>query len=424
MQNLSKEIGKKVRIETIDNEIISGILMPRVELLSKDYVTIKLDNGYNIGVKKSRIKSISIIEDLRKDKLSVELKKPKRKSERKNISILATGGTIASRVDYVTGGVKAAITPEELILSVPEIEDLANISSREIFNKFSENLKPEDWITIAKEIYKEIKKEKPYGVVVTHGTDTMAYTSAALAFMLKTPVPIVLTGAQRSSDRGSSDAALNLIHSIKVALHPSFSEVCVVMHATMSDNFSYIHPATKVRKLHSSRRDAFKTVNALPLGKVSSGKVEFFQEVKERNEDKLSLDARLDRRVILLKYFPGMEEKILRFVLNSDYRGLILEGTGLGHVSEDLFKVLDELISSNVIVAMCSQTIYGRVNMNVYSTGRHLLALGVIPCEDMLAETAYVKLMWVLAHTKNPKKIREMMLTPYAREISERSLVL
>ncbi|HDN83483.1 MAG TPA: Glu-tRNA(Gln) amidotransferase GatDE subunit D, partial [Candidatus Altiarchaeales archaeon] len=193
MQNLSKEIGKKVRIETIDNEIISGMLMPRVELLSEDYVTIKLDNGYNIGVKKSRIKSISIIEDLRKDKLSVELKKPKRKSERKNISILATGGTIASRVDYVTGGVKAAITPEELILSVPEIEDLANISSREIFNKFSENLKPEDWITIAKEIYKEIKKEKPYGVVVTHGTDTMAYTSAALAFMLKTPVPIVLT---------------------------------------------------------------------------------------------------------------------------------------------------------------------------------------------------------------------------------------
>jgi len=378
-----------------------------------------LENGYNIGIDIRKIKGIRKVGVVEREEFRI--KRHKFDKNKKNVSILATGGTIASRVDYLTGGVHSAFSADEIISSIPEIEDIANINGRQIFNKFSENIQPEDWVRIAKETAKEIKKGVD-GIVITHGTDTMHYTSAALAFMLKTPVPVVLTGAQRSSDRGSSDAAMNLIHSVIVASRGNFSEVCVVMHGEISDSYCLIHPATRVRKFHTSRRDAFQTINSKPLGKVNNKGIEFFQEVKR--EDRLKLDTRLDTKVHLLKYCPGLKPEIIESIIDNGYNGIVLEGTGLGHIAETLFDSIKNAISSGVIVAMTSQTILGRVNMSVYSTGRLLLSLGVIPCEDMLPETAYVKLMWVLGHTKNPKKVRKMLLTNYAREISDRSLII
>jgi len=410
--------GDKVEIETVDGKY-TGILMERPELADDKHVVIKLESGYNIGISLDRIREIKKIEAGIKRE-GFRLKRHKRDPSKRDISILATGGTIASRVDYITGGVHSAFSAEELISAVPELEEIANIHGRQIFNKFSENIVPEDWIKIARVTASEIKKGVD-GIVITHGTDTMGYTSAALAFMLKTPIPVVLTGAQRSSDRGSSDAPLNLIHSAIVASKADLSEVVVVMHGETSDSFSLIHPGTRVRKLHTSRRDAFRTVNSRPLGRVSMKGIEFLREPKSDN--KLKLDTKLEERVFLLKYFPGLNPEVIDNLVKLDYNGIVIEGTGLGHTSELLFERIKDAIDSGVFIAMTSQTIFGRVNMNVYSTGRILQDIGVIPCEDMLSETAYVKLMWCLGHTKKPERLREMMLTNYAGEITERSRI-
>ena len=410
--------GDKVEIETRDRKY-TGILLERPELADDKHMVIKIESGYNIGISLDRIKEIKKIEaGMKRERF--RLKRYKRDPSKRDISILATGGTIASRVDYITGGVHSAFSAEELISAVPELEEIANIHGRQIFNKFSENIVPEDWIKIARVTASEIKKGVD-GIVITHGTDTMGYTSAALAFMLKTPIPVVLTGAQRSSDRGSSDAPLNLIHSAIVASKADLSEVVVVMHGETSDSFSLIHPGTRVRKLHTSRRDAFRTVNSRPLGRVSMKGIEFLREPKSDN--KLKLDTKLEERVFLLKYFPGLNPEVIDNLVKLDYNGIVIEGTGLGHTSELLFERIKDAIDSGVFIAMTSQTIFGRVNMNVYSTGRILQDIGVIPCEDMLSETAYVKLMWCLGHTKKPERLREMMLTNYAGEITERSRI-
>jgi len=414
MRKPTPKPGTSVEIKTKE-KTYEGILMERPALAKDKFVVIKLESGYNIGIKEDKIDSIKPT----KKKHKVEEFKParhRRDPKKPDISILATGGTIASRVDYLTGGVHSAFSAEELISAVPELEEIANLSGRQLFNKFSENIQPEDWIKIAKETAKEIKR-KAAGVVITHGTDTMHYTSAALAFMLKTPVPVVITGAQRSSDRGSSDAAFNLINSARAAANGKFGEVCVVMHAEPSDSHCLIHPATKVRKMHSSRRDAFRSVNSKPLGKASEEGVEFFQKMSKGN--KLELDTKLEEKVSLLKYHPGMNSKIIDNLIKENYKGIVLEGTGLGHTSEALFDSIENAINSGVAVAMTSQTIFGTVNMNVYSTGRKLLDMGVIACGDTLSETAYVKLMFVLGHTKKQDKVREMMLTNYARELTE-----
>ena len=406
-----------VEIKT-ESKVYRGILLERPELMDKKYIVIKLDSGYNIGIKKDRIIEINDFGEVKKEKLN-KRQRYNLRDDMPVVSIIATGGTIASRVDYLTGGVHSAFSAEELISAVPELNSIAYIHGRQIFNKFSENMQPEDWVKIAKEVAREIRDKKS-GIVITHGTDTMGYTAAALAFMIKTPLPIILTGAQRSSDRGSSDAAINLIHSTKVAGEADLGEVCVVMHETISDDFSLIHPATKVRKMHSSRRDAFQSINTKPIGRVSEKGIEFFLDVKRRG-GRLELDTKLERGVFLLKYHPGLKPQIIDKLLEMDYKGVVIEGTGLGHVSENLFDSIRDAVNSGIVFCMTSQTINGRVNMNVYSTGRFLMNLGVIPCEDMLPETAYVKLMWVLGHTKKYEKVREMMLTNYAREISGKS---
>jgi glutamyl-tRNA(Gln) amidotransferase subunit D len=420
--------GDKLKLTTKDGSTYTGILMPRSELADERHVVIKLDSGYNVGIDKDKITGIELVLcSIPKEKF--ELKKTEPDKNKPKISILATGGTIASRVDYITGGVISAFSADELISAVPELEEIANVSGRQIFNKFSENITPDDWAAIADAVYEEIKKGA-FGIVVTHGTDTMGYTAAALSFMLKTPVPVVITGAQRSSDRGSSDAAVNLINATAAAAKLKTGGVFVVMHGESSDSFSLIHPGTKVKKLHSSRRDAFKTVNDFPAGKVENGGIEYFKnsnyykEFIENQKNKnieLTLDNKLEKKVALIKYFPGMTPDVIENLINSGYKGIIIEGTGLGHVNENLIGTLKKAVDNGIHVFMAIQTMHGRVNMRVYSTGRNLLNAGIVSCEDMLSETALVKLMWVLGHTNEPEKVREMMRTNYAGEISRKS---
>ncbi len=422
MQEKGLNVGDYVRIVEKENgntSVYEGIVMNPYELSEGETLTLKLDNGYNIGILVDQIVSVEILEKARpKGELKFEEVFPKRPGF-PSVAIIGTGGTIASRIDYKTGAVHAAFTAEELAKAVPEIFEIANITPKLLFNIMSEDMKPEYWIRIAHEVARFLNNGED-GVVIAHGTDTMGYTAAALSFMLRDlGKPVILVGSQRSSDRPSSDAAMNLICSVKMAT-ADFGEVAVVMHGETGDTYCLAHRGTKVRKMHTSRRDAFRSINDIPIARIwPKGEVEFLRsDYRKRAESEVWVDDEMEERVALLKAFPGMSPEIIDFFVDKGYKGIVLEGTGLGHVPTYLIDTIKRATDEGVTVCMTSQCLYGRVNLNVYSTGRRLLKAGVIPCEDMLPETAYVKLMWVLGHTDDPKEVREMMLTNYAGEIT------
>lgn len=421
LKKTGADVGDKIRIET-DRGILEGLLMPRTELADEKHLVVKLPNGYNIGVCVESVKKLEVLEKGSPPKILLPPPPPVSRDKPK-VVIVGTGGTIASRVDYRTGAVFPALTAGELYSIVPELAELASVEVVEVCRVFSEHMTPNIWIKIGKEVARQVNRGAR-GIVITHGTDTMGYTAAALSFMLKGLFrPVVLVGAQRSSDRPSSDASLNLISAVTFATKSDVAEVTVVMHGSMSDDFCLAHRGTKVRKCHTSRRDAFVSVNQKPLALIKNGEVIMIEENYRKASEKgrVRVDSKFDSKVILLKATPGLRSEVIDAIVDLGYHGIVIEGTGLGHVPETLFKGIREAIARGVPVVMTSQCIWGRVNMRVYSTGRDLLNLGVIPAEDMLPETAFVKLMYVLGHTKNMKKVREMMLTNIAGEISERS---
>ncbi|MEM4706574.1 MAG: Glu-tRNA(Gln) amidotransferase subunit GatD, partial [Candidatus Methanomethylicaceae archaeon] len=410
-------IGDKIIIKT-DKASFSGILMPRSEIGDDKHIVIKLEDGYNIGLS---IDSINFIEKIPQEIPSKSIQiMTKFMPNLPNIAIISTGGTIASRVDYRTGAVSPALTAQDLYQSIPELGDIANINTEILFSILSENILPNYWTEMAKTIKKYIDKDMD-GIVLTHGTDTMGYTAAALSFSLRNlPIPVILVGSQRSSDRPSSDAYLNLKTAVLVAAKAPFAEVGVLMHSNISDDELIVHRGTKVRKMHTSRRDAFQSINSIPLAKIRNGNIEVYKPYKNRGGN-LELKAEFENKVALIKCFPGMPSEIFDFLIEKKYRGIVLEGTGLGHAPEYVFSKIKRAIDNGIVIVMTSQCLFGRVNMNVYSTGRILLSMGVIPGEDMLPETALVKLMWVLAQTNDFNEIKELMLSNIAGEISERS---
>jgi len=390
------QIGDLVSVKT-ENTEYTGIVMPS---LDEDILVIKMKNGYNVGISKRRIVSIKKIEGGETPKYTKPEIALEKRENLKNISILSTGGTVASRVDYNTGAVHPAFTAEDLILTFPELLEIGNISGRPLMNILSENILPLHWKRIAEEIKREVESGAE-GIVITHGTDTMHYTSAALSFMVETNIPIVLVGAQRSSDRPSSDASLNLISAVMAATEP-IKGVYVVMHGESGDTFTYLHEGVKVRKYHTSRRDAFRSVNTIPLAKIypTLRKIEYLKDVErvEGEDPKVEINTNLEERVALVKVYPGIDGEIINYYVDRGYKGILLEGTGLGHAPETIFDNIKYAVDRGVLVAMASQCINGRVNMNVYSNGRKLLRLGVIPCEDVLPEVALVKMMYLLGN--------------------------
>jgi len=416
------EIGDILRI-TKNGEVCEGILIPRSEYGDEKHVVIKLKSGYNIG--------IHVTPNIKIEKIGKGAKPtfepsplPEQNPELPKIAIISTGGTIASRVDYRTGAVRPALTASDLYSVVPELATIARIDTQILFSLFSENITPTHWTQIAKATAKQIA-EGADGIVIAHGTDTMGYTAAALSFALQNPpVPIILVGSQRSADRPSSDAATNLIGAVTAAAKAPFAEVAIAMHETPSDNTITLHKGTKVRKCHTSRRDTFKSINTTPIAKIQNQKITMQTEEYNKRDPtkKLILNPEFDEKVALIKFHPGMNPTIIDWYVKNEYKGIVLEGTGLGHVSEYCFSAIKEAVEHNVVVAMASQCIWGRVNMNVYDTGRDLLSLGVIPLEDMLSETALVKLMWIFGQTQNFEEAKKLLKTNIAGEFSPRTL--
>ncbi len=408
--------GDLVKVVKDGREYI-GIVMPS----RSDKIALKLKSGYNVGLSLGDI-AVELLER------AGTVPKPERKKHPHkpglpNISILSTGGTIASRIDYRTGAVSSQFTADDILDAIPELTDMANFNGKVLSMIFSEDMDASTWQNLARAAYEEIKNGAD-GIIVTHGTDTLSYTAAALSFMIQSPVPIVLVGAQRSSDRPSSDNAMNMICAATVATS-DIAGVTVVMHGDTSDDFCYVHRGTKVRKLHTSMRTAFQSVNVPPIAKVdySTRTITKITDYARRGELELQLSDKMEKMCALVKFYPGMSPDIIDYYREKGYKGLVLEGTGLGHVSTKWLSAIKNAADSGMTIVMTSQCINGRICDRVYSTGIDLLKAGVIEGEDMLPETALVKLMWALGQTEDKEKVKQMMLTDIAGEIHRRSTV-
>src|SRR3989344_4538865 len=418
--------GDKVKL-VAKQETVEGILMPSSDA---NVVLLKLDNGYNVGFEKKEITKMEVL--LKKNEKKVQERKVIQDENLPIISILHTGGTIASKVDYRTGGVVASFSPAELVEMFPELQTIANIDSELISQMWSDDLRFAHFSLIAKKIEEHIKKGTK-GIIIGMGTDNLAVAAAALSFIVEaSPVPIIFVGAQRSSDRGSSDAAMNLVCAAEFITKTDFGGVAICMHETASDETCSILPAAKTYKLHSSRRDAFKPINADPLARINfkTKKIEFIQKEYPQKSAKLILRPNMEEKVGLLKIHVNMFPEQFEFFADKRYKGLVIEGTGLGHtpgqtpnpeaaLHKKIYPAIKKLIDSGCIVVMATQCLFGGVNMNVYDKGRDLLHLGVIPGKDMLANTALVKLSWLLGNYSK-EEAKKMVGENLRGEINER----
>ncbi|MDR3102303.1 MAG: Glu-tRNA(Gln) amidotransferase subunit GatD [Methanocalculaceae archaeon] len=369
-------------------------------------VLVKLSSGYNICVPTS----LCTQAPERAVPPAVHEAEPlKQDANLPLLAIISTGGTIASTVDYRTGAVSSKSTVEDIIKSIPELAGIARYRTLQPFNILSENMNPAMWQKLTRAVYDEIVAGVG-GVIVTHGTDTMLYSAAAVSFMLETPVPVIFVGAQRSADRPSSDNVMNAICSMKAGVS-DLGEVVVCMHATTDDVACSLHRATRVRKNHTSRRDAFQSIGRTPVGTVSypEGTVTLEDDAVVRGTYGLRLFDRLEMHCGLLQYYPGMNPDVLDAF--SGYTGLVIAGTGLGHVNTDSIAKVAALTAAGTFVVMTSQCQSGEVCDRVYETGRDLLAAGVIEGGSMLPEVALVKLMWVLGNTTRREDAVRMMQT-------------
>ena len=421
LQEWGVRVWSEVRIRNDEDSTFEGVILPRSETSDDLHVVLKLATGYNVGLHIDRIREVEEL-GFKEAVYKIPEQEFPHSPDLPKVTLLGTGGTIASRLDYRTGAVIPAFTPGELYGAVPELADLCNLTTRKIFGVFSENMGWEEYATLAQAIGDEIEAGVD-GVVIGHGTDTMGHTAAVLSFMVQnSPVPIVVVGSQRSSDRPSSDAALNLIHAVRSAAYGDIAEVQICMFGPTSDQYGLLHRGTRCRKMHSSYRSTFRTVGDIPLCRVSASDFgTLTHEYLPRNPHRrVKIDPRYDDRVTILYYYPGMKADVVDALVEQDYKGIVIAGTGLGHVNKPVFPALERAIAKGVHVVMTVQTLWGYAQMYVYDTGRDLLDIGVVPLDNMLPETALMKLGWVLGHTHDHDEVREMMRHSYSHEITER----
>ncbi len=398
-----------------------GTVLPRAENDDDIHIVLKIATGYNIGIDIGTIKEMKET-GYKKANYKIPEKEFPITEGLPNVKLFGTGGTIASRLDYRTGAVIPAFSPGELYGAVPELADICNLTTEKVFAVFSENMGPKQYIALAKAIGEEIKNGID-GIVIGHGTDTLHHTGAALTFMVQnSPIPIVLVGSQRSSDRPSSDAALNLMHAMKTAGHSDIAEVMVCMFGPTSDEYGLLHKGTRVRKMHSSYRSTFRTIGDIPLATVNRDKItpikkDYKHRRKDRNVDILPY---FSDKVTMLYYYPGMKPDTIDALVDNGYKGIVIVGTGLGHVNKELYPAIERATKKGVVMYMTLQTLWGFVHMFVYDTGRDMMAKGIIPAGNMLPEVAFIKLGWALGQTDDPEEIKKIMLTPINDEITKR----
>jgi glutamyl-tRNA(Gln) amidotransferase subunit D len=421
MKRFGITVWCEVRARTTRGEF-AGLVLPRSETSDENHIVLKLDSGYNIGLRYDTIQSLEKT-GYREAHYKIPEKEFPVDPELPRVKLFGTGGTIASRLDYRTGAVIPAFSPGELYGSVPELADICNLETEKLFAVFSENMGPEHYLILAEKVGEAIAQGCA-GIVIGHGTDTMHHTASALSFMVqRPPIPIVMVGSQRSSDRPSSDAARNLINATWAAAHGPIAEVMVCMFGPTSDQYNLLHRGTRVRKMHSSYRSAFRTLGDVPIAMVEKGKITPLKDdySLRRDDREVTIQPAFEERVSLIFYYPGMHPDVIDALVDCGYKGIVIAGTGLGHVNRKIYPALKRAHDAGVQMYMTLQTLWGFVQMHVYETGREILGLGVIPLANMLPEVAYIKLGWAMGvHPDNPEAVRESMTTSIAGEITDR----
>ncbi len=420
LQKYNVRVWGQAIVETTRGKF-EGTLLPRSENDDDKHLVMKIITGYNVGIDVDTITTMKEV-GYKKANYAIPEKEFPMTPGLPRVKLFGTGGTIASRLDYRTGAVIPAFSPGELYGAVPELAEICNLETEKVFAVFSENMGPAQYIALAKAIEKEIKKGVD-GIVIGHGTDTLHHTGAALTFMVQnSPVPIVLVGSQRSSDRPSSDAALNLMHAMKAAGQSDIAEVMICMFGPTSDEYGLLHKGTRVRKMHSSYRSTFRTIGDTPLARINRDEILPIKTnyAKRRNDKEVKIMPFFNEKVTMLYYYPGMSPDILDAMVDLGYEGIIFVGTGLGHVNKELYPAIERAHAKGVHMYMTLQTLWGYVHMFVYDTGRDMMAKGIIPAGNMLPEVAWVKLSWALGQTKDPEEVKKIMLTPVNDEITKR----
>ncbi len=407
-------IGDSVKI--LADITYSGIVMPRYEHSDDKHIVLKLKSGYNIGLEIAKIEKV--VKGPTPEKIVEKSEKVVKNEKLPNILLLSTGGTIASKIDYRTGSVTPVLTAEELNSSVPELSKIANIDTKVLFSEYSENIMPEHWLKIAQTVNGYLNSDYS-GIIIAHGTDTMHYTSSYLSFSLAGfPIPIALVGSQRSSDRASSDAALNLIGAVKFLTECKTNGIYIAMHQDENDETIACHIGTRVRKNHTSKRGAFQTVGNDPAFLIVNGEIHNNMKDGFFTTSEYSPKIKINEKVALVKYYPGYDPNMLKNIIDAGYKAIIFEGTGLGHVGKNMYPAVKMADEKGIFMGMTSQCIDGRVRMTVYESGRDLLDLGIIPLENMIPEIALVKAMWATGNTENREEVKEIMLNRIASEFS------
>ncbi|NOZ46957.1 MAG: Glu-tRNA(Gln) amidotransferase subunit GatD [Chlorobi bacterium] len=424
----SLEILKKYSVRvwgqatiTTTRGIFKGTVLPRAENDDDQHIVMKIATGYNVGID---IKTVTEMKETGYKKANYKIPEKEFPTTKglPNVKLFGTGGTIASRLDYRTGAVIPAFSPGELYGAVPELADICNLTTEKVFAVFSENMGPEQYKKLAIAIGKEIENGID-GIVIGHGTDTLHHTGAALTFMVQnSPVPIVLVGSQRSSDRPSSDAALNLMHAMKAAGQSDIAEVMVCMFGPTSDDYGLLHKGTRVRKMHSSYRSTFRTIGDTPLAMINRKEITLIHNnyKHRRNDRNVKIFPYFSDKVTMMYYYPAMKPDVLDALVDQGYKGIVIVGTGLGHVNKELYPAIERAHAKGVHMYMTLQTIWGYVHMFVYDTGRDMMAKGIIPAGNMLPEVAFIKLGWALGQTNDPEEVKKIMLTPINDEITKR----
>ncbi len=427
-KGMSLELLKKYNVRVWGQAIIKttrgefrGTVLPRSENDDEEHIVLKVETGYNIGIDSNTINDMEEV-GYKKANYAIPEKQFPNTPGLPKVKLFGTGGTIASRLDYRTGAVIPAFSPGELYGAVPELADICNLETEKVFAVFSENMGPKQYIELAKAIGKEIEKGVD-GIVIGHGTDTLHHTGAVLTFMCQNlPVPVVLVGSQRSSDRPSSDAALNLMHAMKTAGESDIAEVLVCMFGPTSDEYGLLHKGTRVRKMHSSYRSTFRTIGDVPVARVSRSEIIPIKKTynKRRTDRNVKIMPYFNDNVTMIYYYTGMKPDVIDAMVDAGYKGIIIVGTGLGHVNKEIYPAIRRAHAAGVHMYMTLQTIWGYVQMYVYDTGRDMMAMGIVPLGNMLPEVAYIKLGWVLGQTDDPEEVKRLMLTSINDEITER----
>ncbi len=412
-------LGEQVELTNRDGRRWSGTIIPPHELSGDRILSLKLESGYNVGICVEDGATFRRLPRSSASRQAAPAAEPPAPGRDGTVELLTTGGTIASRVDYETGGVRPVSDENEILAFYPELREHGNVRIVPVLDRLSENIVPSDWVDLAGKVVESFGRGTR-GVVIAHGTDTLGFTAAGLSFLLKDlPGPVVLVGAQRSPDRPSSDGPSNLAAAVRVAQDRRLGEVVVVMHETMSDGRFSVHRGSWVRKMHSSRRDAFESRNGPPLGTVDGASVHLLPSARPPAAGPPRVDGPIDLRAGLLWFYPGLApDRAATFA--DGLRGIVLAGTGLGHVSSDHVGWIRAATDRGVVVAMTTQCLEGVADPFLYATGRELVRAGVLYLDDLLPETAYAKMIWALGKTERAEEVRHLLATDRAGEFVHR----